>query len=74
MIPILYPKDRKNYPLDFMDNGLGLLAHSVKCEVTEERNGPLELELEQNLIHFQNGKHQLQWRSFNSFLEWFFEL
>lgn len=46
MIPILYPKDRKNYPLDFMDNGLGLLAHSVKCEVTEERNGPLELELE----------------------------
>ena len=34
----------------------------------------LELELGQKLIDFQNGQLQPQWKDFNSFLEWFFEL
>ena len=45
MIPILYDKTCKNWPGDFQNNGLGLITHALKCEVTEERNGPLELEL-----------------------------
>ena len=45
MIPILYAKTCKVWPNDFQNNGLGLITHALKCEVTEERNGPLELEL-----------------------------
>lgn len=45
MIPILFAKTCKVWPDDFQNNGLGLIAHALKCEVTEERNGPLELEL-----------------------------
>lgn len=46
MIPILYDNTRKVWPDDFRDNGLGALAHALKCEVSEERNGPFELEME----------------------------
>lgn len=45
MIPILFAKTCKVWPDDFQNNGLGLITHALKCEVTEERNGPLELEL-----------------------------
>lgn len=34
----------------------------------------LEIELGEKLINFQNGKLLPQWKDFNSFLEWYFEL
>lgn len=42
MIPILFPADATTYGT----NGLGRLAECIRCEVTEERNGIYELEME----------------------------
>jgi len=41
MIPILFPSDATT----FTTNGLGRLADVIECIVTEERNGPYELEM-----------------------------
>ena len=54
-------------PLDSFETEGGFFYNRKTEEV-------LELELGQKLIDFQNGKLQPQWQSFNSFLEWFFEL
>ena len=54
-------------PLDSFETEGGFFYNRETGEV-------LELELGQKLIDFQNGKLQPQWQSFNSFLEWFFEL
>ena len=54
-------------PLDSFETEGGFFYNRKTGEV-------LELELGQKLIDFQNGKLQPQWQSFNSFLEWFFEL
>ena len=54
-------------PLDSFETEGGFFYNRQTGEV-------LELELGQKLIDFQNGKLQPQWESFNSFLEWFFEL
>ncbi|PWM13382.1 MAG: hypothetical protein DBX97_25095 [Collinsella tanakaei] len=39
---------------DFLNNGLGALSDAVSCEVTEERNGAFELEMEYPItgIHY----------------------
>ena len=42
MKPILFAPDA----VEFTTNGLGVLADSPRCEVTEERNGPYELEMD----------------------------
>lgn len=42
MKPILYKADET----DFNHNGLGILAETISCEVTEERNGEFELYME----------------------------
>ena len=42
MIPILYESNEK----DFVTQGLGALADTISCTVTEERNGIYELEME----------------------------
>ncbi len=42
MIPILYESNEK----EFMTQGLGALADTISCTVTEERNGIYELEME----------------------------
>lgn len=42
MKPILFSPNA----VDFTTNGLGVLADSPRCEVTEERNGPYELEMD----------------------------
>ena len=42
MIPILYNSTTK----DFSNNGLGALTDCSRCEVTEERNGVFELEMD----------------------------
>lgn len=42
MIPILYSKSETN----FNNNGLGFLKDTIKCEVSEERNGAYELSLQ----------------------------
>lgn len=42
MIPILYNKTA----VDFSGNGIGFLIDSLKCKVTEERNGAYELEMQ----------------------------
>ena len=42
MIPILYNKDEQT----FNHNGIGFLVDTVKCTVTEERNGEYELSLQ----------------------------
>ena len=42
MIPILFDKSATN----FDTNGLGRLSDCTRCEVTEERNGGFELEME----------------------------
>lgn len=42
MIPIIFEKGEK----DFRTNGIGRLSDSIRCNVTEERNGIYELELE----------------------------
>lgn len=42
MIPILYESTEKN----FISNGLGRLRDCLRCEVTEERNGIYELEID----------------------------
>ena len=42
MIPILYPANEQN----FENNGIGRLSDAVSCAVSEERNGPFELEME----------------------------
>lgn len=54
-------------PLDSFEAEGGFFYNRKTGEV-------LELELGQKLIDFQNGKLQPQWKDFNSFLEWFFEL
>ena len=41
MKPILYPASET----EFTSNGLGRLSDAIRCTVTEERNGPYELEL-----------------------------
>ena len=51
-------------PLDSFETEGGFFYNRKTGEV-------LELELGQSLIDFQNGKLQPQWKSFNSFLEWF---
>lgn len=50
MIPILYDKSATS----FDNNGLGFLTDTIKCEVTEARNGEYELKLE----YPSNGQHQ----------------
>lgn len=42
MIPVLYPANEQN----FENNGVGRLSDVVSCAVSEERNGPFELEME----------------------------
>lgn len=42
MIPILYDSTEKT----FTSNGIGRLADAISCVVTEERNGPYELEMQ----------------------------
>lgn len=42
MIPILFPADATT----FVTNGLGRLPECLRCDVTEERNGIYELEME----------------------------
>ena len=54
-------------PLDSFEGEGGFFYNRLTGEV-------LELELGQKLIDFQNGQLQPQWKDFNSFLEWFFEL
>lgn len=54
-------------PLDSFETEGGFFYNRKTGEV-------LELELGQSLIDFQNGKLQPQWKSFNSFLEWFLKL
>ena len=54
-------------PLDDFEADGGFFYNRKTGEV-------LELELGQKLIDFQNGTLQPQWKDFNSFLEWFFEL
>lgn len=52
MIPILYEKNEKQ----FISNGLGRLRDAVRVEVTEERNGIYEVELDYpvNGSHFED--------------------
>jgi len=54
-------------PLDSFEAEGGFFYNRKTGEV-------LELELGQKLIDFQNGKLQPQWKDFNSFLEWYFEI
>ena len=54
-------------PLDSFEGEGGFFYNRKTEEV-------LELELGQKLIDFQSGKLQPQWKDFNSFLEWFFEI
>lgn len=42
MIPILYEQGEKSY----LSNGLGRLSDCISCTVTEERNGPYEVEFQ----------------------------
>ncbi len=42
MIPVLYQANEQN----FENNGIGRLSDAVSCAVSEERNGPFELEME----------------------------
>lgn len=42
MIPILYSRNER----DFSTNGLGRLSDIISCLVTEERNGPFEVEFQ----------------------------
>lgn len=44
MRPILYDADRTSFPAG-VDNGLGVLADAMSCNVTQELNGQYELEL-----------------------------
>lgn len=44
MKPILYDADRTSFPAG-VDNGLGVLADAMSCNVTQELNGQYELEL-----------------------------
>ena len=50
MKPRLYPADE----ISFASNGLGALSDAMSCIVTEERNGPYELEMHYPItgIHF----------------------
>ena len=43
---------------DFNNNGLGALSDAISCEVTEERNGAFELQMEYPItgIHYQDIK------------------
>lgn len=54
-------------PLDSFEAEGGFFYNRKTGEV-------LELELGQKLIDFQNGKLQPQWKDFNSFLEWYFDI
>jgi len=54
-------------PLDSFEGEGGFFYNRKTGEV-------LELELGQKLIDFQSGKLQPQWKDFNAFLEWYFEL
>ena len=42
MIPVLYPSNETQ----FQTNGIGRLSDAISCNVTEERNGVFELEME----------------------------
>lgn len=55
MIPKIYSGATK----DFNTNGLGPLSDAVRCEVTEERNGGFELEMEYPIsgIHYSDIKN-----------------
>lgn len=50
--PILYPSGEQA----FENNGRGILSSAVSCQVTEERNGSFELEMEYPVsgVHFQD--------------------
>lgn len=54
MIPILYDENETL----FVSNGLGRLKDAISCEVTEERNGEYELEMEYSIsgIHYSDIK------------------
>ena len=54
-------------PLDSFEGEGGFFYNRKTGEV-------LELELGQKLIDFQSGKLQPQWKNFNAFLEWYFDL
>lgn len=51
---LLYP----SVETDFENNGLGALSDAISCEVTEERNGAFELQMEYPItgIHYQDIK------------------
>ena len=55
MIPKIYRGTTK----DFNNNGLGSLSDAIRCEVTEERNGIFELEMEYPIsgIHYSDIKN-----------------
>lgn len=48
--PILYPSTET----EFASNGIGILSDAISCTVTEERNGPFELEMQYPMdgLHF----------------------
>ena len=46
MTPILFAKTET----DFTHNGIGRLVDCISCEVTEERNGIYELEMQYPVI------------------------
>lgn len=54
-------------PLDSFEGEGGYFYNRLTGKV-------LELELGQKMIEFQTGSLQPQWKDFNVFLEWFFEL
>ena len=54
MIPILYNGDETR----FINNGIGRLSDATRCQVTEERNGIYELQLDYPItgVHFEDIK------------------
>ena len=52
MIPVLFAETET----EFATQGIGALADAISCEVTEERNGMYELEMEYPItgIHFED--------------------
>ena len=55
MIPILF----ESTATSFTTNGIGRLSDAISCTVTEERNGPYELEMQYPIsgVHFHELQH-----------------
>ncbi|GEQ86161.1 hypothetical protein ULMS_16690 [Patiriisocius marinistellae] len=54
-------------PLDSFEGGAGYFYD-------RENGSVIELELGEKLTNYQNGIIEVKWETFNSFLEWYFEL